>query len=776
MLYEAGKFKILFRKYRLKSEISTLSEMGNALAEKGFIYEDSIFSHWQKGSRIPQNRVVLLRLIEIFAEKGAITTFDQANEFLSSAAQGYLTEQEIKKLNLNNLSQTPFQIPTQISNFTGREKLISKIRRQSIQGKVILLYGQPGVGKTALAIQLGHTLKNIFKDGIFWFRLDTTDVMDILLSIAFAFGLDIGHIQNKEIRASFVRSLIAKKNILLILDNAEANTDISLLQPNTGLSSVFVTSRTSTISISGNYETTLVETFNHAETFLLFRKILGDNYCSKHKSEIARLASLVGNLPLALNIFAREIEKDVLSISELIKKIEEDLVSLEDLSYEDKNLFAAIDVSFKLLDSGVKKIFTSLAVFNGKDFSTEAVAFINDIEVTKASEILNNLKTNSLIESSRKKRYRIHTIIKKFIRTKLDNTTLFLNAAKYYEKFLSNFDNTTLKSYPNIKQESDNVLYIFKKCYELNYWNEVIALWNPLEKMLYATNQLNKMRYIYQIGKTQKSGINLFQKALIIVFCILIVYWILLNYSGFGTPFWYDFYSFSFGLISFTGGILGFFISKSWGLFKSSIGRAVFFLSLGLFSWGMGSNIWSYYNFFLNNPAPYPSLADLGYMPAYGFWTIGMIYLPHAIGGKFGFLRRYGKLAALFIPILVLSFSYFLLVFISKSNILFTPITSLTKLFFDIAYPASDAIILTTALILGTSFQFFGGKYKLAIYSLLLGFCFQYIADFLFTYAIAAGIYHNGYFGDLIFTIGLSLITFGVFSFYLQPEKGHSAK
>lgn len=80
---ETTKFRILFRKYRLKAELSTLSELGRALAEKGFNYEDSIFSHWQNGTRIPQNRIVLLKLLEIFIERKAITTLNQANEFFA---------------------------------------------------------------------------------------------------------------------------------------------------------------------------------------------------------------------------------------------------------------------------------------------------------------------------------------------------------------------------------------------------------------------------------------------------------------------------------------------------------------------------------------------------------------------------------------------------------------------------------------------------------------------------------------------------------------------
>ena len=101
----------------------------------------------------------------------------------------------------------------------------------------------------------------------------------------------------------------------------------------------------------------------------------------------------------------------------------------------------------------------------------------------------------------------------------------------------------------------------------------------------------------------------------------------------------------------------------------------------------------------------------------------------------------------------------------------FAPFTSSIKLFFDIAYPLGDIVILTTVLAVGTSFKFFGGKYKLSIYSILLGFCFQYIGDFIFSYTTTANIYYDGSIADLFFTSALALVTFGVLGFHFESEK-----
>ncbi len=95
MAREHTTFGELFKKYRLKSEFSTLSQFGNALAQEGFIYEDSIYSHWQKNVRVPKDRKLLLALIKIFIEREGVQTIKDANEFLESAGQGYLTSEEL---------------------------------------------------------------------------------------------------------------------------------------------------------------------------------------------------------------------------------------------------------------------------------------------------------------------------------------------------------------------------------------------------------------------------------------------------------------------------------------------------------------------------------------------------------------------------------------------------------------------------------------------------------------------------------------------------------
>lgn len=91
-------FSSLFRKYRLRSEFETIKEFADALAQQGIVYEESLFSHWQKGRKFPRNRKLLLDIVSLFVGRGGIRTLEEANQLLESTGQGYLTQPEIEAL------------------------------------------------------------------------------------------------------------------------------------------------------------------------------------------------------------------------------------------------------------------------------------------------------------------------------------------------------------------------------------------------------------------------------------------------------------------------------------------------------------------------------------------------------------------------------------------------------------------------------------------------------------------------------------------------------
>lgn len=761
------KFSALFKKYRLRAEFETISAFSDALAEKGYFYEESIFSHWQKGTRVPASRDVVLKIIGIFNERGAIQTLSEANEFLESAKLGYLTEKEQREFIFNRQTDVPFQVPSEIAHFIGREKILKKIKSEIKSGGILLLHGPPGVGKTALAIKLGHLLRKDYPDGVLWYKVDSTNVMDILLSIARLFGEDISIIKDVEVRASIVRTLLSDKKLLLIFDNVTNEHAHKLLIPNSPTSSIIFTSQENSLTISNKYISIGVTTFNDEETKALFQSIFDKKYVNKYVKQINELSEKLGYLPLALQMAAHYIKQSNQTIESYIQQLSSEPIDLKQMKYEDKNLFRAININFYTLDLQTKSFFITLGIFEGKDFSVEAVAFVNKLSESRSKHLLQNLLDISMLEESDNNRYRLHPLIKIFARKQFNDTSHYLRAAQYYEKLLAKADEKPCLRV--LRLEVDNIIYIFKQCYESGYWDQVIIMWNPIEKFLSDNNEIKKLRQL-TLAIDTAPRINILQKILILYTALLALYWILLYISDEKTSLWNNLYSLAFALPPLIGGLIGIYRSKVWGFYTSNISKAIFFISAGLFSWACGNLIWVfYYNLFTNITVPYPSLADVGYFPAYLLLLVGVYYLSKATSTKISFKLKPYRLLLLFIPLSIIYFSYYFLFFVVERT--FSSGVPL-RVFFDIYYPSINIIILSFAVIIfGLSINFLGGKYKLSVFAILFGFVLQYIGEFMFAFTTSQELFFTGNIADLYFTFGLSFLTWGTLSFYLTPKR-----
>jgi hypothetical protein len=87
-------FAHIFNRYRLHAGFETLVQFGEALSHEGFVYEDSIFSRWKNGSRVPHERKVILAIITVFIKNNALKTKKEANYFLELLNQRDLSKEE----------------------------------------------------------------------------------------------------------------------------------------------------------------------------------------------------------------------------------------------------------------------------------------------------------------------------------------------------------------------------------------------------------------------------------------------------------------------------------------------------------------------------------------------------------------------------------------------------------------------------------------------------------------------------------------------------------
>lgn len=221
--------------------------------------------------------------------------------------------------------------------------------------------------------------------------------------------------------------------------------------------------------------------------------------------------------------------------------------------------------------------------------------------------------------------------------------------------------------------------------------------------------------------------------------------------------------------------VLGIITSARWGWLKSGVGRAIFFISLGLLMWGFGQLGWSYYLFADPTVEAVPShIPDYIYFSALPFWFYGILTLTKATGARYGIKKTSGKILVFLIAIIMSFLSYYFLVEVARGGVDYFS-QPLLDIFFDLGYSIGDAILLTIVIaILALSWKMLGGRFKLPITTILIAFIFLYLADFSYSYTNGKGVYYNGNIADLFFL--LMVITFGLGLAMLDPTHVRKSK
>jgi hypothetical protein len=260
--------------------------------------------------------------------------------------------------------------------------------------------------------------------------------------------------------------------------------------------------------------------------------------------------------------------------------------------------------------------------------------------------------------------------------------------------------------------------------------------------------------------------VNVLQKVCAIFLFFLIVFWMLLFLTGSREGFYNYLYGFLFGLIPLLGGALAMYRARIWGNLKSAVGKGMICIGAGLFLWGTGEMIWSFYNFVLNVPAPYPSLADIGFAPSIFFYGLGAYYISRTSGITYSLRRPGAKIFIIIAPIVVFVVSYYILVIVARGGVLVSNNSTWVKTVFDIVYPLGDFIgLLIAVLVSGLSLAYMGGRYMSDMIAIFAGLAVMFIADSVFSYTTTVGTYYNGSYDDLLLTLGMFLMTYGILGY-----------
>jgi hypothetical protein len=247
---------------------------------------------------------------------------------------------------------------------------------------------------------------------------------------------------------------------------------------------------------------------------------------------------------------------------------------------------------------------------------------------------------------------------------------------------------------------------------------------------------------------------------IVFLFIGLALWWLFLQWLGLDSPSGYRdlVWGACYQLVALFGGLAGVIICRSWGSFKSVLGRAMLSFSLGLLLQSFGQSAFSFYNLVLEIDVPYPSVADIGFFGSIPFYIYGILLLAKLSGVRVSLRSYLHQMQAIFIPIAMLVFSY--LFFLRGYEFDWSePL----KILLDFGYPLGQVVYVSIAILTYVlSKKVLGGIMRPRVLFLLLALVIQYIADYNFLFQALNGTWQNGGYGDFIYLLAYLFMALGL--------------
>jgi DNA-binding SARP family transcriptional activator/tetratricopeptide (TPR) repeat protein len=276
--------------------------------------------------------------------------------------------------------QPQCQLPLDVADFTGRTRELDRLRRLFAEGGrdrplVAVLSGPPGVGKTALAVHLAHLLRAEFPDGQLFLDLRATaqprDAASAIGELLYSLGAATPSELDR--RAAMLRSALAGRRVLILLDDAASAEQVIPLLPGTGNSALLVTSR-ARLSDLASVTRCPVGELDDDDSATLLTRILdanrdtnrdkhGDNRGPLEPNAVRAILQACGRLPLAIRIAgSRLARRDDLTAAALATRLENERRRLDELRVGDLAVRTSADLSYRTLDDAATRLYHVLGL------------------------------------------------------------------------------------------------------------------------------------------------------------------------------------------------------------------------------------------------------------------------------------------------------------------------------------------------------------------------------------------------------------------------------
>ncbi|MFE2753785.1 BTAD domain-containing putative transcriptional regulator [Actinosynnema sp. NPDC059335] len=328
----------------------------------------------------------------------------------------------------------PAQLPAAASGFIGRDEELGWLDRlcdgRDLSATTIaVVNGAAGIGKSELAVTWGHRRAEQFPDGLLFASLngfapdrDPVEPAEVLSRFLLALGVPADGVpRDLDDRVGLYRSVLAKRRVLVVLDDAWDPEHVRLLLPPGAGSVVLVTSRRrlESLVVSNGARMLTLDTLSDEEAIRLVDEVVGKPLSDQEPAAVRMLVELCGNLPLALRIAAAKLVfSPEWTVEALVAQLSDDDSRLRTLDLADTGVGVerALAVSYRNLPPELAETFRAAGLVPGRWVSPHSIAAVCDIDLGTAAARLADLADAHLLVEQWRGGFVLHDLVRLYAR------------------------------------------------------------------------------------------------------------------------------------------------------------------------------------------------------------------------------------------------------------------------------------------------------------------------------------------------------------------------
>ncbi|MFC6018215.1 BTAD domain-containing putative transcriptional regulator [Plantactinospora solaniradicis] len=321
----------------------------------------------------------------------------------------------------------PIQAPAPVADFTGRAEELRRLREILVpsvdwvtrpSAPVCVIAGPAGTGKTVLAMVAAEQLGRAFPDGQLYADLRgrsdrPAGTGEVLTRFLHGLGVSEDRVRgDDEGSAALLRTVLAARRVLIVLDDARDAAQVRPLLPGRGGSRVLVTARNRLVALEGARRID-VPTLDTREALDLLAAIVPPARAGGDRAAALEVVSACGHLPLALRIAGvRLTTRARCTIADLSRRLADPRRRLDELRVGDLDLRAAFRPSVEQLPAPAARAFRLLALAPEPLLGLGAAAALLDRPATVVDEELQQLVDLSLLVAVGPGQFRLQELLR----------------------------------------------------------------------------------------------------------------------------------------------------------------------------------------------------------------------------------------------------------------------------------------------------------------------------------------------------------------------------